>query len=279
MKEYLSHVVEIESLVYEQSVAILKFHETIKKLKNHPYEKKRIIPSFDIDLFSLYFILSGMCGGIVGIIFAAIFITGWPVLIGCLLGVTAGIILYVKRLKRDIASAEKENKEIEERNQILYKRNCKKIEELTKALVTAQENLKRSCEIRKEIYSHNIIHDKYRNIIAVSSFYEYFDTGICNALEGVDGAYRNYEIEIRLDKIIGQLDVIIEKLEQIRSTQYKLYCVLHTCIRSLDNLSGNLEAIADSSQQIVDSLEIIEYNAEKNRKNTDELSWYERWKK
>lgn len=75
----------------------------------------------------------------------------------------------------------------------------------------------------KNLYAMGIVRPKYQNWVAVSSFYEYLDYGRCEELEGRDGAYNLFEDESKLNRIIGQLDVIITKLDVIASTQFKLY--------------------------------------------------------
>lgn len=53
-----------------------------------------------------------------------------------------------------------------------------------------------------KIYEKNILYPKYRDFVAVCTIYEYICSGICSELEGSDGAYRLYETESRLDKIV-----------------------------------------------------------------------------
>lgn len=80
--------------------------------------------------------------------------------------------------------------------------------------------------IKKELidfYSKNIIYPKYRNLPAIASFYEYFESGRCDSLEGNYGAYNIYEDEKRKDMIISQISEIIQNLEAIKENQYQLY--------------------------------------------------------
>ncbi len=58
------------------------------------------------------------------------------------------------------------------------------------------------------------------------SLYEYFISGRFTELTGPDGAYNRYETEIRLDRIITKLDVIIHKLDAIKANQYMLFTAL-----------------------------------------------------
>lgn len=73
------------------------------------------------------------------------------------------------------------------------------------------------------VYDENIIFPKYRNLVAITAINEYLLSGRCDKLEGPDGAYNLYEMELRQNVIIAQLSNIIDNLEQIRSNQYSLY--------------------------------------------------------
>lgn len=72
-------------------------------------------------------------------------------------------------------------------------------------------------------YAENIVFAKYRNLVAISTFEEYLMSGRCETLEGANGAYNLYEMELRQNVIINQLSSIISNLEQIRNNQYTLY--------------------------------------------------------
>ena len=55
-------------------------------------------------------------------------------------------------------------------------------------------------------YSKNIIYPKYRGLVPIAAFYEYFNSGRCDTLTGHEGAYNIYETEIRMNIIIAKLD-------------------------------------------------------------------------
>lgn len=76
------------------------------------------------------------------------------------------------------------------------------------------------------LYDIGIIHPKYRNMIAIASFVDYFETGRVEKLKGSDGAYNLFEQELRANIIISELKKINESLEIIKSNQYALYTEL-----------------------------------------------------
>lgn len=88
-----------------------------------------------------------------------------------------------------------------------------------------QHEIALSClkESIEKIYDENIIFPKYRNFVAIAAINEYLLSGRCDKLEGPDGAYNLYEMELRQNIIISQLSNIVENLEQIKNNQFSLY--------------------------------------------------------
>ena len=113
-----------------------------------------------------------------------------------------------------------------------------------------EEALKKNFEVRNELYSYNVIFDKYRNLIAISSFYEYLMAGRCDSLEGVNGAYNIYESESRMDAIITKLDEIEVKLDEIKATQFMIYNKLNSIELSLNSLNHSMEKAVSSLESI-----------------------------
>lgn len=116
----------------------------------------------------------------------------------------------------------------------------------------------------------NIIFPKYRNLAAISSFYEYLESGRCTTLEGHEGAYNLFETEIRLNIIITKLDEIIDRLDQISSNQIMLYNAIK---QSNDNSQRVYKKILNSLQQTERHAEVIAYNSKITAQNTEFLKW------
>lgn len=160
-------------------------------------------------------------------------------------------------------------------------------ESIEKEIQEAEQLLKKLYLARNELYAYNIVFIKYRDIVALSTFYEYLMSGRCTSLEGADGAYNIYEAEIRANMIISQLSVVIEKLEEIKQGQYMLYSELQTANASLsslnekmDNAVKSIESIETNTSKIIENTELIAYNTEatayyskKNAELTDALGF------
>lgn len=141
-------------------------------------------------------------------------------------------------------------------------------------LPSIQQGMYQSKALLNEIYSCNIIYPKYRNLIAVSSFYDYLMSGRCYSLEatafgGSDGAYNIYEQEARLDRIITQLDTVIACLNQIKSNQYMLYKAITNSNKKVDQLCDSLFSTNQALTDINQNMTLLNYNSELTRKELE----------
>lgn len=119
----------------------------------------------------------------------------------------------------------------------------------------AEELLQKAILCRYQLYNANIIFNKYRNLVALSTFYEYLMSGRCDVLEGASGAYNLYESELRANIIIAQLNNVVESLETIKENQYMIYDAIQTTNTSLRRLESTMNVAAKS-------LRVIEAKAE-----------------
>ncbi len=104
------------------------------------------------------------------------------------------------------------------------------------------ELLTKTYEARDTLYAANIVFGKYRDIVALSTFYEYLMAGRCASLEGSNGAYNLYEMEIRANMIVTQLTQIEESLQKIQRTQYMICGQLSEMSKALDQMNSTMSA-------------------------------------
>ncbi|MBR5246196.1 MAG: hypothetical protein IKV25_02345 [Clostridia bacterium] len=110
-----------------------------------------------------------------------------------------------------------------------------------KALASLEESI-------NAVYDENIIFPKYRNLVAITAINEYLLSGRCDKLEGPDGAYNLYEMELRQNIIIAQLSSIIDNLEQIRNNQYSLYEELQKSNCIIDEILSETHKMNESAK-------------------------------
>ena len=115
--------------------------------------------------------------------------------------------------------------------------------DLDKEIEAATELLASLFKQKNQLYATEIIYGKYRDLAAVTSFYEYLLSGRCEALDGVNGCYNLYESELRANIIINKLDAIGDSLEQIKGNQYMLYSQLSQINTELNTLNSTTTAM------------------------------------
>lgn len=147
---------------------------------------------------------------------------------------------------------------------------------LTKEINLAKKELEETVKVRNKLYAYNIIYEKYRNLVALSTIYEYIDSGRCETLEGPTGAYNLFESELRFNLIISDLTLINNSLEQIKENQFLLYKELNDVNKNLKEIDISIhDAVNELSSKLEDSevtLSEISENADKIQKNTTTMA-------
>ena len=298
LKQYISAIAQMEQVKYRQEKAIEQLQAEIARLRNtyvmpkpqqgKMCETKEFIGGSamtGVGLITADFL------GIVPSVATSVFGRG-SFMDACapLMAFVGGIALIVRAV-----GASDENKAAREKNSKMmayYKQEMEKYNR-NAAEVNAKKKLadvlsKRLGEMRakkaemerdlKRAYSYNVIYTSYRNLVAVSSFYDYLHSGKCSTLEGHEGAYNIFDMESRMDKIITQLDRISCQLENIRYSQNALYSIMKSSNEKLDrmqnsihNSENHLLSLSKSAALTNSQLERIECNAELTRFNTEQM--------
>ena len=105
----------------------------------------------------------------------------------------------------------------------------------------------------------------------MATIYEYFDAGLCTELKGHEGAYLIYERQLQANIIIGKLDQIIDRLDQIIANQRVLAQRIQTSNRMIDSMS-------QSVQNMVKKQEVNNYYSRISASNTQFLADYVMYK-
>lgn len=112
------------------------------------------------------------------------------------------------------------------------------------------------------VYQVGIIHPKYRNIVAITSFFDYFDTGRCFMLTGPGGAYATYEEDLRFKRIETRLDVVISKLDEIVANQQYMAELMREANTTLSRIEASNNAMMGNIKQIKENSELTAYNSQ-----------------
>ena len=114
-------------------------------------------------------------------------------------------------------------------------------------------------ETLEKLYDFDIIYPKYRDIVALSSINEYFDSGRCDSFTGPNGAYNMYENEVKQNLIISNLESICINLESIKNNQFTLYEIMSNNLKyywainnEISNTNSQVIELANTTKRLED---------------------------
>ena len=287
LKVYISRAVELEAAIYTQKKLMTEHEEIIQSRKPIPPEiEKPIEPIMPeqpqkmrekIDFRGVVCIVAFVIMGITLMLFGTI-----GVVIGVISFVIA-ILFAVVGIKEKFSNKTKnkvnakvyaEQMEIYLRQRKIYEENLSNFEQTkenensryqsevsiynansTKSRMQHSVTLSGLEDALKNLYNQNIIFPKYRNMVAITTINEYLMSGRCYELEGPNGAYNLYEMELRQDIIIGQLSSIVDSLEQIKNNQFSLY-------QELDKANETVSDVLSEIRDINENTKLTAYFAE-----------------
>ncbi len=251
LKEYLETVLDFEKNIYMQE----KLKEDLKlKINNLGFQTPRQKPV----LRKSEKLSDGFFFGIIAVFFGAL-IT--PFLTIFVFAIALGVILIILDIigtKHDNAIIKAENdKKIMQYESLVHQdylqteKEMIEKESLECIIREINNNIGIAKSRLKKLYEYNVVFPKYRNLPMIASLYEYVASGRCTELEGHEGGYNILENEMRLDRIIVKMDVVISQLNTIIQNQFTLY----TAISESNNL---LQKLVDSSLEAAKSIKNLE---------------------
>ena len=296
LKMYLKNVYAMEKAVYLQEEVCKEILSRRNRLKNwKPQAMKKV------EVGEIYSVKGEQMLGIVGVMGALwclwrgimLFLKGGvlpftTVVFGFFAYLIGAVIIvwicgeygreklkkaeYERQYQVQKIKIDSENRNIEAMNMVTQKENEKKIKALEEEYLIAKQQLDETKNILHKMYNKAIIFPKYRNFTAVSSFYEYIDSGRCTRLDGHEGAYNIFENEIRQNIIIQKLDEAVRMLKKIEQNQYMLYDAIRDTNRVISNLGQNLDSalnqIDTKMDAVVENTYISSYNSQRQLDNS-----------
>lgn len=162
------------------------------------------------------------------------------------------------------SSARKAQEELEEENrrahELWEEELRRKKQEDAAAVIQFKEDTAILDDLKKTMkkmldghYSNGPIYRKYRTLPAICQLYEYFDSGRFTEL---GDAYNQYELEVRLDRLIDNSEKALQVLYQIRDNQRLLFDALLAVRDSVYSVNGNINRCIQKLDYIAYSQEI-----------------------
>ena len=290
LKAYVQKVYELESSLYQQRQLGRQLQYEINFRYNYSGDTRS---REHIGYYSEFFeweIFVGSVGlfTIIGLLLACDEIGILPANLWIIFPVFGFFLPFIIELfrfnsvKHYNAEVDRENKEIAKHNAQLCTKMRKQADVIQTELDQVNNSIAQTLHTLDIYYQMNIIAPKYQhNLIAISSFHEYLTLERTHSLtfnSGDSGAYNIYENELRLNVIIGKLDDIIDRLDQIKSKQYSLYQAIQSSNRTSNQI---LQATRQSSQRLeaIENNSVISaYNSVLTESNTRYLKWAEMFK-
>ena len=282
---YLKNVIDLEKSIYTQERMLKSIENQISQLGYYnSYSKPNPPQDVDGDFTTTggLAILGAIIGGVVGLFGAGSLISlliKWP-LIGAVIGAILGFIVDMlnNSSKNDVSRRAYEQQlqnydRAVKQDQYRVSEELKRKQRLQEISFLLKEKIYKTRSILEQYYDKNIIFPKYRNLVSICSFYEYFSSGRCTDFTGPQGAYNIFEQERRLDNIVTKLDQVLIKLDEISENQY----ILHETILEGNRISQQL--LTQSNKQIqlaeyaVNNSAISAYCAQENLNETKQMKW------
>lgn len=272
IRDYLGMLVDLEREHFMQTNLIATLQDRISRL-GHPGQIDEPVMAMprgeetDWDNLAVAIVLGGILGGILGIATANGFFSAignalkgalcGAVICGVLYALYKAIVYYATYQEDKTAKdADYQKRHIAYENALME--DEKRLQRENNALIYLNQELENLMEcynhtndVLDKMYGVNVIYKKYHhNFAAVSSFYEYFCSGMVNSLEGPDGAYSRLEYEIRLDIISIKLDILIRQLDDIKQNQFMLYSAITEANAKLDSIVSSCSKIEAGVQNL-----------------------------
>lgn len=142
------------------------------------------------------------------------------------------------------------------------------IEMLSRQQKSIQDEIERTEQLLKKLYSLDILFPTYRHMVAVLTILEYLESGRCSQLTGAHGAYDTYSTEEKQNKIIGKLDMVINMLDDIRYNQSVLYNSIQEANENACRIYEQSERMIQSNTKIAENTALTAYNTNIIKQNT-----------
>lgn len=276
LMDYLKEVAGLECRLWMQGRLISSLSFKANRLGKQKEIKYPYKPELIDDDTMAGFALGGMVFGFILLVGLVVFaVTGKGTgLLDCLLDyalIGSPLLLlagagFVKSLVKWLYELPGYHREVAKCDQAVAKDNARVAREnvlkaeIKRQISSVKEEQAKTKNALNAIYSLEIIHPSYRNLVAVSTFYDYFDKGICVSLSGRDGAYAFYEEALRFQRIETKLDVIISKLDEISENQRYIAELVREGNASLRRIEKQNDRMISQQSEIVENTALTEYN-------------------
>ena len=143
---------------------------------------------------------------------------------------------------------------------------------LSDTLAHFQNILSNEEEYCSKVRSQGIIHRKYLdNPMHLALIYDYLDTGICDSLEGPNGAYYKLELDSRLDNISYQLNDIMKLIKYTGSILININKSIDKMDKSVNDIDDHLNSMDSSFKKISQTADSLDKKVQKMKDSMNRI--------
>ena len=303
-KDYVRNIKDLELSCYQQerlirelrrqpSVTKKRISELEHRLRTEEKPTKPLPPIFSVIGVLIFDVFWSFIGAITGVVIALIvkiflaifsskiglFSTPWLPYIfwGAVIGYAIAFVAYLYWARDTKKEAVIERKAYPQKIESFYKKQqeIKDLIEVKKKslettipheIMVSEETYQQTKKLLQEYYDMGFIYPKYRGLVPICTIYEYLESGRCFSLLGHEGAYNLYENELRMNTIIGKLDDVIDRLDDISASQRLLAQEIKQSNAQLSRISYTLDNIENNTA-------LTQYYSSITASNTTFMSW------
>lgn len=141
----------------------------------------------------------------------------------------------------------------------IYKEACALEEKAEREMDTAIDELNTKYEEvkkqRDKLYAMNVLHPSFQNVIAVNRIRDYLEMGICDRLEGANGAYAQYMQDVRVNRICKSVDELRQTVEkgfnEIKGKLSAFMVEMRRTNANIDALNANISSEFSNMQRLI----------------------------
>lgn len=278
-KQYLAYATEMEKAKYTMNRAIRGMNYKINELGKKEYVPSPEYRTVSFDFGEMLSILAGeavlyfvamIIIDVVVWLHNKVYFSVWNATIPKVVVLGIMLALFILYLAFSISGYNDDKRENWNR-ECEYKQKLKRADQIQlskeaqrRSLIAQRDLLQRQCNSTdsslRKFYDAGNWHQKFRNLAAVATMHEYLETKRCLQLEGPGGAIDYYYGKLALGEIVGRLDDIIDKLEDIRHSQFELYSAIKEGNRKSDQLYQSALRTENYARISSENNEITAYN-------------------
>lgn len=185
--------------------------------------------------------------------------------------------LISSSLKKEYKLNRHKHNERMERSNALYANVQNKIACYNRQLTDVNKEFRETNAFRNKFYSENVLPEKYRNLVAVSTMYQWLRDGRCTQIYGHGGLFDTYEYDLRLGAIVGNLQELNQKMNVALQNQQILIKEVRRGNEIAQNILQYAENISATQREMANDISSIKTSSNITAMQTSRIAMYQEY--